>query len=261
MATVKELLRTETLAGGARGSAIDTSAYISFTPPAKGESVDYIAPCDGVVRVNGEYATKTSWNSIWMRTNDAYQNGLALEGSTGWIAFGIRVKKGDKVTVGASGETSIGMADIYKVIGGGHKRYLPSLSRNRFGGALWLRLKTTSETLRRLGAGSHFQHRNASLSKPSRRHPRRVPENTTLHQTAFSSSGLRPSLYVQRFGKTAACTYFPQIKTRLGQRCQSRVFEVEGLSTRFWAPASSKERPTSFLLSVASNNARMEVAA
>lgn len=261
MATVKELLRTETLAGGARGSAIDTSAYISFTPPAKGESVDYIAPCDGVVRVNGEYKTTDVWNSIWILTNDTNQNGLALEGSTGWVAFRSRVKKGDKVTVGNSGETAISMTEFFKVIGGGYKRYSKALVCNRFGGLLWLRLKTASETLRRLGAGSHFQQINTSLSKPSRRHPRRVPENTTHHQTAFSSSGLRPSMHAQRFGKRAACKYFPQIQARFGQRCQSRVLEVEGLSTRFGAPASSKERPTSFLLSVASNNARMEVAA
>ena len=119
MATMKDLLRAETLAGGARGSAIDTSAYISFTPPAKGESVDYIAPCDGVVRVDGEYKTNDAWNSIWVSTNDTNQNGLALEGSTGWRAFCCRVKKGDKVTVGNSGETSIGVTGFFKVIGGG----------------------------------------------------------------------------------------------------------------------------------------------
>lgn len=119
MATLKDLIRAETLAGGARGSAIDTSAYISVTPPAEGESVDYIAPCDGVVRVAGEYKTKDAWNSIWTWTNDTNQNGLALGGSSGWITFCSRVKKGDKVTVGNSGKTAISVTEFFKVIGGG----------------------------------------------------------------------------------------------------------------------------------------------
>lgn len=137
MATLKDLIRAETLAGGARGSAIDTSAYISFTPPAKGESVDYIAPCDGVVRVDGEYKTNDAWNSIWVFTNDTNQNGLALEGSTGWRAFCGRVKKGDKVTVGNSGETSISVTGFFKVIGGGINntflRCLAVVSEVRYG--------------------------------------------------------------------------------------------------------------------------------
>lgn len=137
MASLKELLRTEALAGGARGSAIDTSTYISFTPPAEGESVDYIAPCDGVVRVNGEYKTKDSWSSIWVFANDTNQNGLALEGSTGWIAFRSRVKKGDKVTVGNSGKTVIDVVEFFKVIGGGindtFRRCLAVVSEVRYG--------------------------------------------------------------------------------------------------------------------------------
>lgn len=136
MATLKDLIRAETLAGGARGSAIDTSAYISFTPPAKGESVEYIAPCDGAVRVNGEYKTNNAWNSIWVVTNDANQNGLALEGSIGWRAFYVRVKKGDKVTIGNYGETSFGATGFFKVIGGINdtfRRYLAIVSEVRYG--------------------------------------------------------------------------------------------------------------------------------
>lgn len=119
MATLKELLRTEALAGGARGSAIDVSSCTSLTPPAKGGSTEYIAPCDGVVRVAGEYKTTNGWNSIWTLTNGGNQNGLALGGSTGWIAFTTRVKKGDKVTIENSGETSVLILDFFKVIGVG----------------------------------------------------------------------------------------------------------------------------------------------
>ena len=138
MATVKDLLRAETLAGGARGSAIDTSTFTSFTPPAKGGSVDYIAPCDGVVHVTGEYKTKDAWNSIWTFVNNAAQIGTAIGGSTGWIAFLTRVKKGDKVTVANSGETSINTTGFFKVIGGGgindtFRRCLAIVSEVRYG--------------------------------------------------------------------------------------------------------------------------------
>lgn len=156
MATLKELLRAESLVGGARGAALDTSTYTSITPPAKGSSVDYIAPANGELHVTGEYKTTDTWNSLWTLTNGAAQIGSALEGATGWIAFKTRLKKGDRVTVGNSGETIVATVSFFRAIGGGYKRYLPSLSCNRFGGALWLRLKTTSETLRRLGVACFF---------------------------------------------------------------------------------------------------------
>lgn len=119
MAALKDLLRAETLAGGAQGSALDVSTYVSFTPPAKGGTVDFVAPFNGVARVNGEYTSKNSWNSIWARINNVAQTGLALEGSSGWIEFFTRVKKGDKVTVGNTGQTSISETGIFKVIVGG----------------------------------------------------------------------------------------------------------------------------------------------
>ena len=260
MATVKDLLRAETLAGGARGSAIDTSTFTSFTPPAKGGSVDYIAPCDGVVHVTGEYKTKDAWNSIWTFVNNAAQIGTAIGGSTGWIAFLTRVKKGDKVTVANSGETSINTTGFFKVIGGGHKRYLPTLSRNRFGGALWLRLKTTSETLRRLGAGSRSRLSVASSSKVSRPQLSKEIASTCRPKTAYASFGLRVPKSMPRFAKTEV--YKPSRQT-VAQHGQKPAFlaPVGKGSTMRYGVRSSKVSSTSFLLSAASNNARMEVAA
>lgn len=268
MATLKDLIRAETLAGGARGSAIDTSAYISFTPPAKGESVDYIAPCDGVVRVDGEYKTNDAWNSIWVFTNDTNQNGLALEGSTGWRAFCGRVKKGDKVTVGNSGETSISVTSFFKVIGGGYKQYLSSLSRSRFGGALWLRLKTTSETLPRLAAGSHSRRQGEFLTRPLSTRVTthgvekqlRLLDSSLLRLPALTSvSGifktlrraLKPAAWglVEPQGRALSCA------TKAMQSRTTWVRQPAQLRTQ--VPLGS----TSSLLSVASNNARMEVAA
>lgn len=260
MATVKDLLRAETLAGGARGSAIDTSTFTSFTPPAKGGSVDYIAPCDGVVHVTGEYKTKDAWNSIWTFVNNAAQIGTAIGGSTGWIAFLTRVKKGDKVTVANSGETSINTTGFFKVIGGGHKRYLPTLSRNRFGGALWLRLKTTSETLRRLGAGSRSRLSVASSSRVSRLQLSKEIASTCRLKTAYASFGLRVPMSMPRFAKMEVYKLSRQTATQRGQKPVFLV-PVGKRSTMRYGVRSSKVSSTSFLLSVASNNARMEVAA
>lgn len=260
MATVKDLLRAETLAGGARGSAIDTSTFTSFTPPAKGGSVDYIAPCDGVVHVTGEYKTKDAWNSIWTFVNNAAQIGTAIGGSTGWIAFLTRVKKGDKVTVANSGETSINTTGFFKVIGGGHKRYLPTLSRNRFGGALWLRLKTTSETLRRLGAGSRSRLSVASSSRVSRLQLSKEIASTCRLKTAYASFGLRVPMSMPRFAKMEVYKLSRQTATQRGQKPVFLV-PVGKRSTMRYGVRSSKVSSTSFLLSVASNTARMEVAA
>ena len=262
MVSVKDLLRAETLAGGARGSAIDTSAYISFTPPAKGESVDYIAPCDGVVHVNGEYKTKGTWNSIWVLTNDTKQNGLALEGSYGWRAFCSRVKKGDKVTVGNFGETSINVTGFFKVIGGGYKRYLPSLSRNRFGGALWLRLKTASETLPRLVAGSRSRVGKLLISNLSVR-PRGVGSELTSHLR----TGILPYLLMQRtmllpkpfLAMPASSCH--RVLQRSGLDALSLVGRGKSVNTPCTVQGSFKERRCSFIPRVACNNARMEVAA
>ena len=118
MATLKELLRAESLVGGARGAALDTSTYTSITPPAKGSSVDYIAPANGELHVTGEYKTTDAWNSLWTFTNGAAQIGFALGGATGWIAFKTRLKKGDRVTVGNSGETIVATVGFFRAIGG-----------------------------------------------------------------------------------------------------------------------------------------------
>lgn len=269
MATLKDLIRAETLAGGARGSAIDTSAYISFTPPAKGESVDYIAPCDGVVRVDGEYKTNDAWNSIWVFTNDTNQNGLALEGSTGWRAFCGRVKKGDKVTVGNSGETSISVTGFFKVIGGGvYKQYLSSLSRSRFGGALWLRLKTTSETLSRLAAGLPLRRQGGFLSRPLSTRVMKRGDTKPLLQSASSLSNLSTQTSVTGISKTRLPTPIlaGQVSASTQGRATCPVTRAMQSRTTLGAQADKPQtqvplRSTSFLLSVASNNARMEVAA
>lgn len=260
MATLKELLRAESLVGGARGAALDTSTYTSITPPAKGSSVDYIAPANGELHVTGEYKTTDAWNSLWTFTNGAAQIGFALGGATGWIAFKTRLKKGDRVTVGNSGETIVATVGFFRAIGGGYKRYLPSLSCNRFGGALWLRLKTASETLLKQEAGSRSRLSVASSSRASHLHLTREIASTCRQQTVFASFGLRVPVSTLRFANTVAHNLSRQTVLRAGRKLVFLV-PVDKSSTMRLGVRSSEESSTSFLLSVASNNARMEVAA
>lgn len=260
MATLKELLRAESLVGGARGAALDTSTYTSITPPAKGSSVDYIAPANGELHVTGEYKTTDAWNSLWTFTNGAAQIGSALGGATGWIAFKTRLKKGDRVTVGNSGETIVATVGFFRAIGGGYKRYLPSLSCNRFGGALWLRLKTASETLLKQEAGSRSRLSVASSSRASHLHLTREIASTCRQQTVFASFGLRVPVSTLRFANPVAHNLSRQTVLRAGRKLVFLV-PVDKSSTMRLGVRSSEESSTSFLLSVASNNARMEVAA
>ena len=262
MATLKELLRAESLVGGARGAALDTSTYTSITPPAKGSSVDYIAPANGELHVTGEYKTTDAWNSLWTFTNGAAQIGFALGGATGWIAFKTRLKKGDRVTVGNSGETIVATVDFFRAIGGGYKRYLPSLSCNRFGGALWLRLKTASETLQKQGADRFYRRvSKLSLRRSALQH-RKERASMSLQWTAMSLFGVRvrrvsPQKYVST-DLYSCCQLTPLPR---GGKRGFLAPVAKSFTTHFGALDSSKASSTSFLLSVASNNARMEVAA
>lgn len=262
MATLKELLRAESLVGGARGAALDTSTYTSITPPAKGSSVDYIAPANGELHVTGEYKTTDAWNSLWTFTNGTAQIGFALGGATGWIAFKTRLKKGDRVTVGNSGETIVATVGFFRAIGGGYKRYLPSLSCNRFGGALWLRLKTTSETLQKQGADRFYRRvSKLSLRRSALQH-RKESASMSLQWTAMSLFGVRvrrvsPQKYVST-DLYSCCQLTPLPR---GGKRGFLAPVAKSFTTHFGALDSSKASSTSFLLSVASNNARMEVAA
>lgn len=262
MATLKELLRAESLVGGARGAALDTSTYTSITPPAKGSSVDYIAPANGELHVTGEYKTTDAWNSLWTFTNGTAQIGFALGGATGWIAFKTRLKKGDRVTVGNSGETIVATVGFFRAIGGGHKRYLPTLSRNRFGGALWLRLKTTSETLPRLEVASRFRVGKLLISNLSVR-PREMGAELTSHLlTGILPYGLmqRPVFLPKPFRAIPASSCH-RILQRSGLDALSLVGRGKSVNTPCTVKGSFKERRCSFIPRVASNNARMEVAA
>ena len=178
--------------------------------------------------------------------------------ATGGVATITPVTKGHEVRI-ATMDATVNYLRFIKVIGG-HKRYLPTLSRNRFGGALWLRLKTTSETLSRQAAGSRSRLSVASSSRASHLHLAREIASTCRQQTVFASFGLRVPVSTPKFANSVAHNLSRQTVLQAGRKLVFLV-PVDKSSTMRLGVRSSEGSSTSFLLSVASNNARMEVAA
>ena len=152
--------------------------------------------------------------------------------------------------------------------GGGYKRYLPTLSRNRFGGALWLRLKTTSETLSRLAAGLPLRRQGGFLSRPLSTRVMKRGDTKPLLQSASSLSDLAKQTSVTGISKTRLHTPIlaGQLPASAQERATCPVTRAMQSRTTLGAQTDKPQtqvplRSTSFLLSVASNNARMEVAA
>ena len=155
-----------------------------------------------------------------------------------------------------------GLCDSLKRSGGGYKRYLKTLACNRFGGSLWLRLKTTSETLRRLEAASRSRVGKLLISNLSVR-PRELGAELTSHLlTGILPYGLmqRPMLLPKPFLAMSASSCH-RVLQRSGLDALSLVGRGKSVNTPCTAMGSFKERRCSFIPRVACNNARMEVAA
>lgn len=265
MATMKDLLRAETLKVGSRG-AMPSNQIIAlvektnFTSP-NGESVRYVAPCDGVLSAFLQAVGRDGNATPGVSIVDGDGRRHAARTTDGSVHMNLR--KGNSATVSfyeAREYIEQWIVRFSKTIGGGHKRYLPTLSCNRFGGALWLRLKTTSETLSRLATGSRSRLSVASSSRASHLHLAREIASTCRQQTVFASFGLRVPVSTLRFANTMAHNLSRQTVLQAGRKLVFLV-PVDKGSTMRLGVRSSEEGSTSFLLSVASNNARMEVAA
>lgn len=265
MATLKDLIRAETLKVGSRGAMpsnqiITLVEKTNFTS-SNDESVRYVAPCDGVLSAFLQAAGRDGNATPGIDIVDGDGRRLAARTIDGSVHMNLR--KGNSATANfyeAREHIEQWIVRFTKTIGGGYKRYLPSLSRNRFGGALWLRLKTASETLRKQEAGSRSRLKVASSSRASHLHLGREIVSTCRQQTVFVSFGLRVLVSTLRFAKTVACKPSRQTVAQHGQKLAFLAPVGKGSSMRFGV-RSSKVSSTSFLLSVASNNARMEVAA
>lgn len=263
MATQKDLLRTAILSGAVEGMSMSEGVIDVAVPTEiseRGFSVP--SPITGycairVITTKGANQGGAPWFSLEHLRGTENFNGSWF--ATGGVATITPVTKGHEVRI-ATMDATVNYLRFIKVIGGGHKRYLPTLSRNRFGGALWLRLKTTSETLSRLAAGSRSRLSVASSSRASHLHLAREIASTCRQQTVFASFGLRVPVSTLRFANPVAHNLSRQTVLQAGRKLVFLV-PVDKSSTMRLGVRSSEGSSTSFLLSVASNNARMEVAA
>lgn len=267
MATMKDLLRAETLKVGSRG-AMPSNQIIAlvektnFTSP-NGESVRYVAPCDGVLSAFLQAVGRDGNATPGVDIVDGDGRRHAARTTDGSVHMNLR--KGNSATVSfyeAREHIDQWIVRFSKTIGGGYSRYLPTLSCNRFGGALWLRLKTTSETLQKQGADRFYRRvSKLSLRRSALQH-RKESASMSLQWTAMSLFGVRvrrvsPQKYVST-DLYSCCQLTPLPR---GGKRGFLAPVAKSFTTHFGALDSSKASSTSFLLSVASNNARMEVAA
>lgn len=274
MATQKDLLKTAILKVGSNGAMpsnqiITLVSKTDYNSPNSSEAVDYVAPCDGVLSAFFQGSGINSGRTPGVDITDAYGRRHAARTTDGSVHMTLR--KG--CAAGAryyEAHQSVAQWIVLftKTIGGGYSRYLPTLSCNRFGGALWLRLKTTSETLPRLAAGLPLRRQGGFLSRPLSTRVMKRGDTKPLLQSASSLSNLSTQTSVTGISKTRLHT--PILAGQLSASAQGRatcpVTRAIQSRTTLGAQADKPRmqvplRSTSFLLSVASNNARMEVAA
>lgn len=264
MATQKDLLRTAILSGAVQATRVKANDFVDVSVAGdnygSGEQT-FISPVDGYFSISVSDAEGSNRQYMGVKVHaDGVEQSATVNDSGLSYACHVPVKKGSSVKIASRGSSKVWWAHFVKVIGGGHKRYLPTLSCNRFGGALWLRLKTASETLPRLVAGSRSRLSVASSSRASHLHLAREIASTCRQQTVFASFGLRVPVSTLRFADPVAHNLSRQTVLQAGRKLVFLV-PVDKSSTMRLGVRSSEGRSTSFLLSVASNNARMEVAA
>lgn len=264
MATQKDLLKTAILTGAVQATRVKANDFVDVSVAGdnygSGEQT-FISPVDGYFSISVSDAEGSNRQYMGVKVHaDGVEQSATVNDSGLSYACHVPVKKGSSVKIASRGSSKVWWAHFVKVIGGGHSRYLPTLSCNRFGGALWLRLKTTSETLLRLAAGSRSRLSVASSSRVSRPQLSKEIASTCRPKTAYAPFGLRVPKSMPRFAKTEVYKPSRQTVAQHGQKLAFLAPVGKGSSMRYGV-RSSKVSSTSFLLSVASNNARMEVAA
>lgn len=266
MATQKDLLRTAILTGAVQATRVKANDFIDVSVAGdnygSGEQT-FISPVDGYFSISVSDAEGSNRQYMGVKVHaDGVEQSATVNDSGLSYACHVPVKKGSSVKIASRGSSKVWWAHFVKVIGGGYSRYLPTLSCNRFGGALWLRLKTASETLQKQGA-DRFYRRVSKLSlKRSALQHRKESASMSLQWTAMSLFGVRvrrvsPQKYVST-DLYSCCQLTPLPR---GGKRGFLAPVAKSFTTHFGALDSSKASSTSFLLSVASNNARMEVAA
>lgn len=266
MATQKDLLRTAILTGAAQATRVKANDFIDVSVAgdnySSGEQT-FISPVDGYFSISVSDAEGSNRQYMGVKVHaDGVEQSATVNDSGLSYACHVPVKKGSSVKIASRGSSKVWWAHFVKVIGGGHKRYLPTLSCNRFGGSLWLRLKTTSEILRRLRVASRSRVGKLLISNLSVR-PRELGAELTLHLlTGILPYGLmqRPMLLPKPILAMPASSCH-RILQRSGLDALSLVGRGKSVNTPCTVMGSFKERRCSFIPRVACNNARMEVAA
>lgn len=266
MATQKDLLRTAILTGAVQATRVKANDFVDVSVAGdnygSGEQT-FISPVDGYFSISVSDAEGSNRQYMGVKVHaDGVEQSATVNDSGLSYACHVPVKKGSSVKIASRGSSKVWWAHFVKVIGGGYKRYLSSLSRSRFGGALWLRLKTTSETLPRLGVASRSRVGKLLISNLSVC-PRRWGSELTSHLR----TGILPYLLMQR------PILLPKSFLAMPASSCHRILQMSGLdalslagrgksvNTPCTAMGSFKERRCSFIPRVACNNARMEVAA
>ena len=262
MATTKDYLRSTIRSGAVSATRADDSSPIevSVNPDNYGREQTLVSPVDGYFSLAlGDSEADKQYMGVKLNSSGLELSTSVNNSQMGFSCF-IPVKKGAQVKVSTRGSHKTWWAHFIKVIGGGYKRYLKALACNRFGGSLWLRLKTTSETLRKQVAGSHSLQSRKSPSGKLRH--RLTQDDGITYRRAMGI--LLCGLQELRLKPTQPRNMLSNFQQTLAAPLAARSVLVRRETLRhgvFGDQASLMEKFTSFRVWVASNNARMEVAA
>lgn len=273
MASKKDYLRATILSGAVSATRADDSSPIevSVNPDNYGREQTLVSPVDGYFSLALDDSEADKQYMGVKLSSSGIELSISVNNSQMSFSCFIPVKKGAQVKVSTRGSHKTWWAHFIKVIGGGYKRYLKALVCNRFGGSSWLRLKTTSEWNK---ARSCLQTRSGL--RLSLRPRLSVASTFNLQRLTVKPISLLQKLvgYISKpsqLTKVPTLTLFPSAKKR-GCRVAAQQFKQanyllhkllckrEGCST-YGLKQSLPMLCTLFRQLVASNNARMEVAA
>lgn len=264
MATQKDLLKTAIVSGAVQATRVITNDYIDVSVSSDNYSTGQqtiVSPVDGYfsMAVSDTDGSNRQYMGLKIHADGVEQSATVNDSGLSYACH-VPVKKGSNVTILTRGSSKVWWAHFIKVIVGGYKRYLKALACNRFGGSSWLRLKTTSETLRKQVAGSHSLQSRKSPSGKLRH--RLTQDDGITYRRAMGI--LLCGLQELRLKPTQPRNMLSNFQQTLAAPLAARSVLVRRETLRhgvFGDQASLMEKFTSFRVWVASNNARMEVAA
>ena len=279
MATVKDLLKTAILKVGSNGAMpsnqiITLVSKSNFNSPNSYETVEYVAPCDGVLSAFFQGSGINSGVEPGVDITDADGHRHAARTTDGSVHMNLR--KGCAAGARfyeASHSVAQWAVRFTKTIGGRYKRYLPTLSRNRFGGLPCLKASCAkpsqliSEISERGYLSKAFQNSRSNTHPSSRQTAMTTGAGSTRLQMVGSlfNSTNTDSLWTLRTRREELPFASPRSEgmgpsrrsCRQGKETRSRTTcsqQSHLLRTREWFSTAVSEHQ-------ANNNSFMEVAA